>query len=66
VDKTKYSENQNNTKNQKIDYQKIWMSIKDFDSFWGSLEFLEKKQFLREVIEKVLAGNNRVEVYFAV
>lgn len=66
VDKTKYSKNQENIKVQKVDHQKIWKAVRDFDGFWGSMEFLEKKQFLREVIEKIVAGNNQVEVYFAV
>ena len=49
----------------KTDKQKIWKAVKDFDGFWKSLEFLGKKQFLKTVLEKVVAGNNQIEVYFS-
>lgn len=63
---TKYNNEKSNNGVQKIDNQKLWLAIKDFDTFWTSMEFLEKKQFLRSVIEKIVAGNNKVEVYFSV
>lgn len=65
TDKTKYSENKETKKLQKTDKQKLWKAVKDFDGFWKSLDFLGKKQFLKQVIEKVEAGNNQVNVYFS-
>jgi len=65
VEMTKYSENKESDKLQKIDKQKIWKAVKDFDGFWESLDFLGKKQFLRTVLEKVEAGNNQINVYFS-
>jgi site-specific DNA recombinase len=65
AEKTKYSEGQENQKTQKIDKQKIWKAVKDFDGFWKTLDFLGKKQFLRTVLEKVEAGNNEINVYFS-
>lgn len=62
----KYVKSKNENGVSKTDHQKMWLAVKDFDGFWESLEFLEKKQFLREVLEKVVAGNNKVDVYFSV
>ncbi len=64
VEKAKYSENKESNKTPKVDKQKIWKAVKDFDSFWESLDFVGKKQFLRSVLDKVVAGNNQIEVYF--
>ena len=60
-----YSQNKKSNKTPKVDKQKIWKAVKDFDGFWESLDFYGKKQFLRNVIEKVEAGNNRINVYFS-
>lgn len=65
ADIAKYSESKENVSSQKIDKQKLWKAVKDFDGFWKPLDFLEKKQFLRTVLEKVVAGNNQIEVYFS-
>jgi len=66
ADSAKYNVKQEEVKTQKISNQNIWKAVKDFDGFWEPLDFLGRKQFLRSVIEKVVAGNNRVEVYFSI
>lgn len=65
ADITKSNINGMGSKDQKVNHQEIWKAVKDFDGFWKSLDFMGKKQFLRNVIEKVVAGNNQVEVYFS-
>ena len=65
ADIAKYSESEESKESSKIDKQEIWKAIKDFDGFWKPLDFLGKKQFLRKVLDKVVAGNNRIEVYFS-
>ena len=64
VDIAKYSDNQQVSDINKVDRQKIWEAVKDFDSFWESLDFLGRKQFLKSVLERVEAGNNMIEVYY--
>lgn len=66
ADRVKYSENQDNNKSSKISNQNIWKAVNDFDGLWNSLDFLGKKQFLRSVIEKIYAGNNKIDVYFSI
>lgn len=66
VDKTKHTKNKIEINVSKIISQNNWSAINDFDGLWRSLDFLGKKQFLRSVIDKVVAGNNQVEVYFSV
>lgn len=65
VEMTKYQKTDDSKNSQKIDRQKLWKAINDFDGFWKTLDFLGKKQFLRQVIEKIVAGNNQIEVYFS-
>ena len=65
TDKARYSQNDKSKNDNKIDKQKLWKAVKDFDGFWKSLDFLGKKQFLKQVLEKVEAGNSQVNVYFS-
>jgi site-specific DNA recombinase len=66
ADKTKYSQDQQLGTREKEINQSVWKAVTDFDGFWEPLDFTGKKQFLRKVLEKVVAGNNQIEVYFSV